>query len=529
LQLTSLTIHGCKINIINIYNSSGTRQPEIDQHLLDNITDLTTKLKYEPTIIIGDFNFDTFQPENTKTKRWIELLHNNGFHEKESNLPSYIRKDNNSIIKSRLDHLFTNNLIDVKTEESIGSGVNDHICLLFTVKIRKINSWKRTITEPLTVAKEMEDILKSSNIERDLTAINERIKLRYSKKLYPASNLFRESTVIRKIKEQIHALINSEKHQPEWKDNVQQLKLKLNQRYKEEYKQYKERWIKYINKKETKHLYKFDGWLKRKEINWNNLPNNIDLKTTYKYFQQKFSTTISEQSTTFKIPPSTIKEGPTFTKITINDVIEALKRMKSKSCGPDHISLDTIRLIDPKIIAECLNNCYSKGDIPNEWKKGYIKIIPKKDKVETLKDFRPITILNIMYRLLFNIIQKKISRWAKTNIDIRQQAFTPGRQPNNHCVLIQTLKKIYKKKGMIITNIDIAGAYDAVESRVIEMALDHAKFPADLKNFILNSYKNNEISIEWNDILSEPFKKTRGIPQGCPLAPHFQYHHTNDN
>ena len=282
---------------------------------------------------------------------------------------------------------------------------------------------------------------------------------------------------------------------------------------------FNERWIKYINKKETKHLYKFDGWLKRKEINWNNLPNNIDLKTTYKYFQQKFSTITPEQSTTFKIPPSTIKEGPTFTEITTNDVIEALKRMKSKSCGPDHISLDTIRLIDPKVITECFNNCYSKGDIPNEWKKGYIKIIPKKDKVETHKYFRPITIMNIMYRLLFNIIQKKISRWAKTNINIRQQAFTPGRQPNNHCVLIQALKKIYKKKGMIITNIDIAGAYDAVEFRIIEIALDHAKFPADLKNFILNSYKNNEISIEWNDILSEPFKKTRGIPQGCPLAP----------
>jgi len=342
LQLTSLNIHGCKTNIINIYNSSGERHPEIDKELLDQVTDLTTKLKYEPTIVIGDFNFNSFKPNKAKTKRWTEVLNNNGFCEKESENPSYIRRDNNTIKKSRVDHIFTNNLIEVRKEESIGFGVNDHICLLFTVKIHKIRSWKRTISEPIIVAKEIENALKSGNTETDLEIVNQKIKTSYTKKLYPSSNLFRESLTIKNIKKQIHSIINSQNIEPDWKDKIQRLKTALNVRYKKEFNTYKEKWLKYINTKDTKHLYKFDGWMKRKEINWNNLPKNITLESTLNYFQEKFSTNTHGQSTSFKIPTSTIEEGPKFTRITEKDVKEALKRMKSKSCGPDHISLDTI-------------------------------------------------------------------------------------------------------------------------------------------------------------------------------------------
>ena len=54
---------------------------------------------------------------------------------------------------------------------------------------------------------------------------------------------------------------------------------------------------------------------------------------------------------------------------------------------------------------------------------------------------------------------------------------------------------------------------------VIKMALNHCKFPQELIDFIINSYSNHELQLEINDKLSPSFKKTRGIPQGCPLAP----------
>ena len=49
--------------------------------------------------------------------------------------------------------------------------------------------------------------------------------------------------------------------------------------------------------------------------------------------------------------------------------------------------------------------------------------------------------------------------------------------------------------------------------------MEHAKFPQHLQTFILNSYNNNEVQLEWNDQLTPSFEKSKGIPQGCPLAP----------
>ena len=147
------------------------------------------------------------------------------------------------------------------------------------------------------------------------------------------------------------------------------------------------------------------------------------------------------------------------------------------------------------------------------------KVNPKKDSIQSHKDLGPITIMNTIYRLLFNIIATKLKPWAKHNINHRQQAFIAGRQVNNHVYTLQGLRQLFGKSGIAITNLDIENAYDGVEPEILQAALKHCKFPPKLTTFILNAYSNHTCSIEWNGELTTPFTKTRGVPQGCPFAP----------
>ena len=194
--------------------------------------------------------------------------------------------------------------------------------------------------------------------------------------------------------------------------------------------------------------------------------------------------------------------------------------MKSNTPGLDSISFNIIKGLNEeniKIICDKFNECLQQGNIPNDWKYGWVKLLPKRD-VQQLNDIRPITILPIFYRILFNIIAFRLRIWAEKNINIRQQAFISKRNTMNHGLVIAALAMKYKKDFLLI-NLDIEGAYDSVERPLIEMALKHCKFPQQLIDFILNSYDNHTLQLELGLKLSRPFKKTRGIPQGCPLAP----------
>ena len=194
--------------------------------------------------------------------------------------------------------------------------------------------------------------------------------------------------------------------------------------------------------------------------------------------------------------------------------------MKSNTPGLDSIPFTVIKGLNDdnlKLLRNKFRECIKEKNIPEDWKKGWVKLLPKRE-VKQLGDIRPITILPIYYRILFNIIAFKLRKWAAKNINYRQQAFITGRNTANHGLLLSALAMKHNES-FILVNLDIEGAYDSVERSVIEMALKHCKFPEPLIEFILNAYDNQILQLEVGFKLSKPINKTRGIPQGCPLAP----------
>ncbi|KAF0976485.1 hypothetical protein FDP41_004384 [Naegleria fowleri] len=299
-------------------------------------------------------------------------------------------------------------------------------------------------------------------------------------------------------------------------EEIEKLRNNIKVLYKETGADIKAKLSENFNKHDSSMIYQFDKHLKEKSIDWKNI--QFSEEEIVHHFETKF-TSVSKSSD-FENPPSTVKKGPKIPQISLKTIKEAISRMKSNTPGLDSISFQIIRNLKDEhlqLIADQFENCIQQGNIPEEWKSGWVKLLPKRD-IQKLNDIRPITILPIYYRILFNIIAYELRQWASKHINLRQQAFISHRNTMNHGLLLSSLAK-KNKSSFLLVNLDIEGAYDSVEDHIIEKALTHCKFPDELKTFILNSYKSQILQLEIDHHFSRPFTKTRGIPQGCPLAP----------
>lgn len=92
-------------------------------------------------------------------------------------------------------------------------------------------------------------------------------------------------------------------------------------------------------------------------------------------------------------------------KISENEIYEVLKNMKNnKSPGSDGYTVEFFKFfwVDLKeFILKSINCIFSKKELPISQRLGIISCLPKGDKPrQFLKNWRPITLLNVIYKLI---------------------------------------------------------------------------------------------------------------------------------
>ena len=118
--------------------------------------------------------------------------------------------------------------------------------------------------------------------------------------------------------------------------------------------------------------------------------------------------------------------------ISEKEIFEVLKNMKNnKSPGSNGYSVEFFKFFwsDLKeIIFKSINCIFSKKELPISQRLGIISCLPKGEKPrQFLKNWRPITLLNVMYKLISGCLSNRIKSCINDLISDTQSGFIKGR------------------------------------------------------------------------------------------------------
>lgn len=124
-------------------------------------------------------------------------------------------------------------------------------------------------------------------------------------------------------------------------------------------------------------------------------------------------------------------------------------------------------LVGDKVKGEVLA-VLNGGDMPMGWNDTVIVLIPKTSPPKTLKDLRPISLCNVVYKLISKVLANRLKLVLSEIISHTQSAFVPGRLITDNVLLAYELTHYLKWRrkgriGLAAIKLDMTKAYDRVE------------------------------------------------------------------
>jgi hypothetical protein len=216
-----------------------------------------------------------------------------------------------------------------------------------------------------------------------------------------------------------------------------------------------------------------------------------------------------------------------FRNVMPMEVLEACNNIKSNAIGTDFISIKFIKMILPVILpflTYLLNCCLTKSVFPDKWKYARVVPIPKVTNPKKVEEFRPISILPALSKILEILMKNQMLEYLNVNelLGENQSGFRKGHSTATALskVVEDLTVNIDDGKISILVLIDFSKAFDSIPHGVLLRNLrDRFRFSACAVSFIKSylSMRRQKVVIgerESGDLICE-----LGVPQGSILGP----------
>ena len=212
-------------------------------------------------------------------------------------------------------------------------------------------------------------------------------------------------------------------------------------------------------------------------------------------------------------------------QITSEECYNALKDFKvGKTPGTDGFPAEFYRFFWPEInkeMTESFNFAFQSRKLSITQRRGIISLIRKKFKDKTiLENLRPISLLNVDYKIVTKAIAKRLEKVLTSIINPDQTGYVKGRYIGENVRLIQDIiehTNLTGKKGIALF-LDFKKAFDSIEWPYLKAAINILNFGPDILNWISIFYNDVSSCVLNNGHASTFFPLQRGVRQGCPLS-----------
>ena len=211
-------------------------------------------------------------------------------------------------------------------------------------------------------------------------------------------------------------------------------------------------------------------------------------------------------------------------EITAAEIFEELKKKKKgKASGSDGLPYEFYTALWKEVggeMAKMMNDVLGRGRITESQGQAIVRLIPKKENAETIKDYRPVSLLCTDYKLLASVITRRLSNTFGTAIGEQQRGGVKGRRIESTLSLFRDLiQDTHERQGRgAIIGVDLEKAYDRVEREWVWRVMKAMGYPEEFTNWARTLYSAVKIKVNFGGGATGNIEGRRGLRQGCPLS-----------